>query len=443
MPGRARLRRRPRRPRQGGRRPQHHRPRLPGLPHRRQLHHPPAVAARREVRRLQADRAALGGHASRRPSSRRSPTASPAPASASCRSTTTARPSTSTSSTTSTASPRSTSSGSSSTTSAPASPPAARRSAGDRARQPGPQGDRQGAAILAEQNKGLAQLAADSDTILGAAGPRARPHRRASSTTRPPPAQAAAERRDDIEQGFERVPRRARRARVDDGRAAPLRARRRPRSPPTCGSARRPDRRHPGARPVRRRRHAGADQPRRRGRDEPAPTSLASRGLIKDLGKLGKANAPGAKALNKLLVDPAQDRRPRPALQDDPQPRQRGQRLRRLRPLPPRRRSRSTTAPTCHDAGNPGCRPTWSPAPRRSSARPRSSLPARRPSTRIRRRAADAARRTRRGTERRGGAGQADKQAEDGQQNAGDELGKHAGTGGRRICSASSRRTAR
>ncbi len=53
---------------------------------------------------------------------------------------------------------------------------------------------------------------------------------------------------------------------------------------------------------VRQGRDAGADDARHRRRRRACPDLLASRGLINDLGTLGSKTAPGAKALDKLLV---------------------------------------------------------------------------------------------------------------------------------------------
>ena len=130
-------------------------------------------------------------------------------------------------------------------------------------------------AILADQNKGLAQLAVDSDTVLGPLA-RERDHIAGFINNATIAGEAAAERRNDIEQGFQSSSRTAlkqlqstmvqlrRFAEAGDA------GRRRP-----PGRRPEPGRRHPGTRPFADAGTPGADKPRRRGRGQrPRPRRL-------------------------------------------------------------------------------------------------------------------------------------------------------------------------
>ena len=266
-------------PGQGGRRAEDQRRRLPGLPHRRHLPDPAAVAARREVRRLQADPAARPGQRAAARARGRSPTARSARASTSCRSRTTARPSTSTCQQhlpPARVRPL------------PADPQRPRRRPrrprrdarrGDRARQPGPAADRQGARDPRRPEQGASPSSPPTPTrILGAARPRAGPHRRLHQQRDDRRRRPSAERRDDIVAGLPAIPRRARRARADDGRAARASPRRRRRSPTDLrAAAPEPDRRDRGAAALLDGRHGGAASasatpPRRPGPTSPPPS---------------------------------------------------------------------------------------------------------------------------------------------------------------------------
>ena len=127
-------------------------------------------------------------------------------------------------------------------------------------------------AILAQQNRQLAQLAADSDAILA---PLARERSNLAGFIRNASiaGEAAAERSADISLGFERFPPALRELELTMGElrrfADQIVAGRR--QPPPRRA--RPDRRHPRPGPVLARRHPGAAQPRRAPPRPAAPTS--------------------------------------------------------------------------------------------------------------------------------------------------------------------------
>lgn len=155
-------------------------------------------------------------------------------------------------------------------------------------------------AILAEQNKGLAQLAADSDAILA---PLARERDAIAgfindATTA---GEAAAERREDIEQGFVELPPAL--AELESTmvelrrfaeQAQPVAADLRVAAPSLTGATEALD---PFA-------SAGIPALTSLGRAAEASQAdlIASDPVIRDLTKLGEATAPGSKALNKALL---------------------------------------------------------------------------------------------------------------------------------------------
>ena len=155
-------------------------------------------------------------------------------------------------------------------------------------------------AILAKQNRGLAQLAADSDAILQ---PLARERDRIAgfinnATTA---GEAAAERREDIELGFEEFPSALSELestmvelRRFEQAATPVAADLRAGAPSLAGSTRALGKFADAGTPALKTLGDAAE--------ESTPDLLASRGLIEDTGELGAANAPGANALKKLLV---------------------------------------------------------------------------------------------------------------------------------------------
>ncbi len=155
-------------------------------------------------------------------------------------------------------------------------------------------------AILAKQNKELAQLAVDSDTVLGPLS-RERDQIAGFINTANTTGQAAAERRDDIEQGFIEFPQALSELestmvelRRFSEQATPVAADLRVAAPALAGAT---EALGPFSRAA-----------------TPALTSLGSAAqasgpdlagsapLIKDLGKLGTANQPAAKNLNALLT---------------------------------------------------------------------------------------------------------------------------------------------
>jgi phospholipid/cholesterol/gamma-HCH transport system substrate-binding protein len=154
--------------------------------------------------------------------------------------------------------------------------------------------------ILADQNEQLAQLAADSDAILA---PLAREKDAIAGfiNNATIAGEASAERKEDIERGLEEFPQalteleqtmvELRRLSVD---ATPVAADLRVGAPSLTGATQALG---PFA-------SAGTGALTTLGdaADEAGPDLVASRGLINDLGKLGKANASGARALEKLLV---------------------------------------------------------------------------------------------------------------------------------------------
>ncbi len=92
-------------------------------------------------------------------------------------------------------------------------------------------------ATLAEQNKQLAQLAEDSDTILAPLAAQ-RQHLAGFIRNAAIAGSAAAERRDDIVAGFDEFPNALRELQQHDGRAARASPSRRRRSPSTCARRR-------------------------------------------------------------------------------------------------------------------------------------------------------------------------------------------------------------
>jgi phospholipid/cholesterol/gamma-HCH transport system substrate-binding protein len=155
-------------------------------------------------------------------------------------------------------------------------------------------------AILAEQNEQLAQLAADSDTILA---PLAREKDAIAGfiNNATIAGEASAERKEDIERGFEEFPQalteleatmvELRKLSVD---ATPVAADLRVGAPSLAGATRALS---PFA-------SAGTTALTTLGdaAEAAGPDLVASRGLINDLGRLGEANAGGANALKRLLV---------------------------------------------------------------------------------------------------------------------------------------------
>lgn len=154
--------------------------------------------------------------------------------------------------------------------------------------------------ILAKQNKELAQLAADSDAILGPLS-RERDSIAGFINNATIAGEASAERKEDIERGLVEFPQalteleqtmvELRKLAVD---ATPVAADLRVGAPSLAGATRALS---PFA-------SAGTTALTTLGdaAEESAPDLIASRGLIKDLGTLGEANAGGANALRKLLV---------------------------------------------------------------------------------------------------------------------------------------------
>lgn len=154
--------------------------------------------------------------------------------------------------------------------------------------------------ILADQNEQLAQLAADSDAILA---PLAREKDAIAGfiNNATIAGEASAERKEDIERGLEEFPQalteleqtmvELRRLSVD---ATPVAADLRAGAPSLAGATQALG---PFA-------DAGTTALTTLGdaAEEAGPDLVASRGLINDLGKLGKANASGSIALEKLLV---------------------------------------------------------------------------------------------------------------------------------------------
>ena len=154
-------------------------------------------------------------------------------------------------------------------------------------------------AILAEQNKGLAQLAVDSDAVLAPLA-RERDHIAGFINNATIAGEAAAERSDDIEQGFVEFPNALKeleltmvqlRRFADD--ATPVAADLREGAPSLTGITKALG---PFA-------EAGTTALTSLGdaAEASGPDLVASRPLIRDLGDLGEANIPGARALKKLL----------------------------------------------------------------------------------------------------------------------------------------------
>ena len=154
-------------------------------------------------------------------------------------------------------------------------------------------------AILADQNKGLAQLAVDSDAVLTPLA-RERDHIAGFINNATTAGEAAAERSNDIEQGFVEFPNALNELeltmvqlrRFSDA-ATPVAADLRQGAPSLTGITKALG---PFA-------SAGTTALTSLGdaAEASGPDLVASRGLIRDLGDLGNANIPGARALKKLL----------------------------------------------------------------------------------------------------------------------------------------------
>ncbi len=154
-------------------------------------------------------------------------------------------------------------------------------------------------AILAEQNKGLAQLARDSDAILGPLS-RERDQIAGFINNAATTGEAAAERRDDIEQGFIEFPpalRELEPTMVELRRfaeeATPVATDLNEAAPALAGATR-------ALKPFA---NAGTGALISLGdaTEESGPDLAASAPLVRDLRKLGEANSPSSKNLNRLL----------------------------------------------------------------------------------------------------------------------------------------------
>lgn len=154
-------------------------------------------------------------------------------------------------------------------------------------------------AILAEQNQQLAQLQVDSDAILEPLA-REKEHIAGFIKNATIAGEAAAERRADMEQGFVEFPNALRELELTMVQlrrfslaATPVAADLRVGAPSLAGMT---EALGPFAR-------AGTSALTTLGdaAEASGPDLVASEGLIKDLGKLGKANEGGTKALDKLL----------------------------------------------------------------------------------------------------------------------------------------------
>ena len=154
-------------------------------------------------------------------------------------------------------------------------------------------------AQLAAQNKQLAQLAVDSDTILGPLS-REREHLAGFIRNATTAGEASAERRDDIVLGFQRFP-----AALDQleqtmvelqrfaDAAEPVAVNLRAAAPGFTGAT---EALQPFSKAG-----TGALLSLGRATEAAGPDLAASDDVIRDLGKLGKKSTPGNKALNKLL----------------------------------------------------------------------------------------------------------------------------------------------